>query len=92
MHTPKTAPLPRALAALLLAMLPWIAESAEVMVLGTPHLADLQPAALPAQEQRVVEALARFRPTQVCIEASNLFLDRHHRSSCRTGRSRSLQG
>lgn len=69
MHTPKIAPLPRALAAVLLAMLPWIAESADVMVLGTPHLADLQPAALPAQEQRVVEALARFRPTQVCIEA-----------------------
>lgn len=38
-------------------------------MLGTPHLADLQPAAQPAQEQRVVEALAQFRPTQVCIEA-----------------------
>jgi hypothetical protein len=39
------------------------------MVLGTPHLSDLQPAALPMQEERVVEALARFSPTQVCIEA-----------------------
>lgn len=69
MHTPKPALLPRALAALLLAVFPWIAESADVMVLGTPHLADLQPAALPVQEQRVIEALANFRPTQVCIEA-----------------------
>lgn len=69
MHTPKIVLLHRALAALLLAILPWSAESADVTVLGTPHLADLQPAALPVQEQRVIESLARFRPTQVCIEA-----------------------
>lgn len=69
MHTSKTALLARALAALLLSLLPGIADSADLMVLGTPHLADLQPAALPAQEQRVVEALVQFRPTQICIEA-----------------------
>jgi hypothetical protein len=69
MHTSTTALLPRALAALLLSLLPWVTDSADLMVLGTPHLADLQPAALPAQEQRVVEALAQFRPTQVCIES-----------------------
>jgi hypothetical protein len=69
MHTSKTALLPRALAALLLSLPAWVADAADVMVLGTPHLADLQPAALPAQEQRVVETLARFRPTQVCVEA-----------------------
>lgn len=69
MHTSKTALLPRALAALLLSLLPWIADSADLVVLGTPHLTDLQPAAQPAQEQRVIEALAQYRPTQVCIEA-----------------------
>jgi len=69
MHTSATTLLPRALAAVLLSILPLTAGSAELMVLGTPHLAELQPAALPGQEQRVVQALASFRPTQVCIEA-----------------------
>lgn len=59
----------RVLAVTLLACHPPGLEAADLLVLGTPHLADLQPAAAHGQEQRVVEVLAGFRPTQVCVEA-----------------------
>lgn len=43
--------------------------AADLMVVGTPHLATLEPAPGPQQVDPVVDALARFHPTQVCIEA-----------------------
>lgn len=45
------------------------AYSAEVIVLGTPHLRQLEPAPQSEQIQVVVERLARFEPTLVCVEA-----------------------
>jgi hypothetical protein len=53
-----------------LALLPWSKTlGAELTVVGTAHLSQLQP--VPDQEQlgRVVDALAAWRPTLVCIEA-----------------------
>jgi hypothetical protein len=63
-------PAPFLLAALLAAALPTDrAAAAEVMVVGTPHLASLQPAASPAALEDARARLAGFRPTLVCIEA-----------------------
>lgn len=45
------------------------ADAAEVMVVGTPHLASLQPAATPVALEDAVDRLAGFKPTLVCIEA-----------------------
>lgn len=71
MATPRRSlPLTRRLALLLVAaLLPALATGAEVLVLGSAHLAQLQPASTPAQQAVVVERLARFAPTRVCIEA-----------------------
>ncbi|WP_374471952.1 DUF5694 domain-containing protein [Arenimonas sp.] len=71
MTKPRHSPPPARRLALLLvaALLPALATGAEVAVLGTAHLAQLQPAASPAQQAAVVDRLARFAPTRVCIEA-----------------------
>lgn len=45
------------------------ALAADVLVVGTPHLAGLAPAPVPAQLEAAVERLATFDPTLVCVEA-----------------------
>lgn len=45
------------------------ATAATVAVVGVPHLASLDPAPTLAQRQAVVNLLASFEPTIVCIEA-----------------------
>ncbi|MBW8311319.1 MAG: hypothetical protein K0M64_04725 [Rhizobium sp.] len=68
--TRRPLPLNRRFALLLVAaLLPALASGAEVLVLGSAHLAQLQPATTPVQQAAVVERLARFAPTRVCIEA-----------------------
>jgi pheromone shutdown protein TraB len=54
----------------LISMLPAVTSAAStISVVGTEHLAVLDPAPDSVQRERVVEALASFRPTAVCIEA-----------------------
>lgn len=45
------------------------ASAATLTVVGTPHLRSLDPAASPAQRQLVVNRLAAFEPSIVCVEA-----------------------
>lgn len=40
-----------------------------IAIVGTPHLAALRPLPSSAQTEAVVEALARWNPTRICIEA-----------------------
>lgn len=47
---------------------PWT-RGAEVMVVGTAHLAQLQPEPNAEQRAAVIDRLAMFEPTLVCIEA-----------------------
>jgi hypothetical protein len=44
-------------------------EASEITIVGTAHLERLQPVPNAARAEVVVEALARWRPTLVCIEA-----------------------
>jgi len=61
---------PLALCTLLLAStLGRCAQAHELLVVGTPHLSALQPAPTPGQRQAVVDRLAPWRPTLVCVEA-----------------------
>lgn len=66
MHRLVTRP---ALLCLLLALASPRLGAQEIAVLGVPHLSGLQPLAGPEQTDRVVERLATFRPTAVCVEA-----------------------
>lgn len=66
-HLPST--LGRLAATLLLALAPALAGAAEVLVVGTPHLAGLDPAPATDQPARVVARLATWAPTRVCVEA-----------------------
>ncbi len=61
---------PLSAVALALALLASAASpAAEVVVVGTAHLAMLQPAPDAAQREAVVRRLAGYAPTRVCIEA-----------------------
>ena len=66
-----TARAPRSIAFLLAAALclPFAAHAAEVVVVGTTHLATLQPVPDATQRERVLRRLATYAPTRVCIEA-----------------------
>lgn len=48
---------------------PCAVSAAEIAVLGTAHLATLQPAPDAAQRDVVLQRLAAYAPTRVCIEA-----------------------
>lgn len=65
----RTARAARGLLLFVLSAAPIGGMAADLMVVGTPHLSTLEPDAGPQQVDRVVDALAQFRPTQVCIEA-----------------------
>jgi hypothetical protein len=54
---------------LLLALAGLQPAAARLMVVGTPHLASLQPVPTAPARAEAVAHLARFRPTLVCIEA-----------------------
>ncbi|MHB1045863.1 MAG: DUF5694 domain-containing protein [Thermoanaerobaculia bacterium] len=57
------------LAALGLALAASRGEAGEVMVVGTPHLSALRPEPGPERLREVVERLASWAPTVVCVEA-----------------------
>lgn len=61
-------PLVATVLALALSAPAWV-QAGEVMVVGTTHLAQLEPVPDAAQRQAVVDRLAAYAPTRVCIEA-----------------------
>ncbi|MCE5233889.1 MAG: DUF5694 domain-containing protein [Mizugakiibacter sp.] len=50
-------------------LLPAWGRAAEAMIVGTPHLGQLRPAPSAEQRQLVIDRLAKFAPTLVCVEA-----------------------
>ena len=57
------------LSAALSAFAPSLADAGEVMVVGTPHLQALVPQAGPEHLREVIDRLAAWSPTLVCVEA-----------------------
>lgn len=49
--------------------LPVVAKATDITVIGTAHLEQLQPRPTDAQVERVVDVLAAWQPSLVCIEA-----------------------